>query len=201
MNGIACIVLAAGLSQRFAPGHKLAYAVGGRPLLDHAIAAAAAGVTRLVVVTAAGDAASQALARAHGGEVAINPEPARGLGRSIACGIAALPAAAAGVFIALGDMPCIAPATYAALAAALVVPRGIVVPVHDGQWGHPVLFGAVHLAALAALDGDRGAKRLILAAGEDLRLIDVDDPGVLLDIDAAADVARAESLLARRATP
>ena len=198
MERLAAIVLAAGLSRRFEHGRKLAHPVHGRPLLAHALAAAAAATpASLVVVTAPDDVGSQMLAREFGATIAVNPEPARGLGRTIACGVAALPPGIAGAFVALGDMPCIAPATYRALAAAFGGESAIVVPVHDARWGHPVLFGAAHFAALAVLDGDRGARPVVVAAGASLRTLEVEDLGVLLDVDTAADAEFAKRVLAR----
>jgi CTP:molybdopterin cytidylyltransferase MocA len=201
VEGLAAIVLAAGLSRRFERGFKLGYPVGGHPLLEHALRAVeAAAPAVLVVVTGPDDLLSQALARDHGAHVAVNPEPARGLGRTIACGVEALPDGLRGAFVALGDMPCIAPSTYLALATAFADAQEIVVPVHDARWGHPVLFGAAHFAALLALDGDRGARPVVVAARDTLRTVDVDDPGVLLDVDTLADAAFAERVLARRHT-
>jgi molybdenum cofactor cytidylyltransferase len=62
---------------------------------------------------------------------------------------------------------------------------------HDGRRGHPVGFAAELYSELVQLSGDEGARRLIArypAFG-----IDVDDPGVLQDIDTPADLERVRS--------
>lgn len=82
--------------------------------------------------------------------------------------------------IALGDMPFVKATTLQQLFNALNT-RDVVVPVHDGRWGHPVGFGKAHFPALARLHGDRGG-RAILQAANPFEL-PVNDPGVLLDID------------------
>jgi molybdenum cofactor cytidylyltransferase len=54
--------------------------------------------------------------------------------------------------------------------------------------GHPVGFGAMHGDALAALDGDAGARALIVAASDTVTTLDVDDPGILADVDTPDDL-------------
>jgi molybdenum cofactor cytidylyltransferase len=61
------------------------------------------------------------------------------------------------------------------------------VPFYQGQRGHPVGFGAEHGEALRGLDGDTGA-RALLAANRVARL-DLDDPGILRDVDTPDDLA------------
>ena len=88
------------------------------------------------------------------------------------------------------DTPRVTPATLRALAAAAHV-NAVVVPVHDGRGGHPVLVGRdlwpdVTRAA-AAPDGLRSLRG---ALGERWRRLPVDDAFVLADVDTAADLAR-----------
>jgi molybdenum cofactor cytidylyltransferase len=85
-------------------------------------------------------------------------------------------------------MPWIAPETIAAVARSLEAGASIVAPSYRGQRGHPVAFGAGYRAALLALDGDRGARELVQDAKSSLELVEVDDPGVLRDVDAPADL-------------
>jgi molybdenum cofactor cytidylyltransferase len=51
-----------------------------------------------------------------------------------------------------------------------------------------VLFGAHHLPALAGLSGDRGARSLIEAAGSHVHEVEIESPGILLDVDTPADL-------------
>jgi molybdenum cofactor cytidylyltransferase len=67
-------------------------------------------------------------------------------------------------------------------------PARIVVPEYRGTPGHPVGFGAAHLPALAALTGDRGARAVLQASATAPVRIDVDDPGVLRDVDRPEDL-------------
>jgi molybdenum cofactor cytidylyltransferase len=62
---------------------------------------------------------------------------------------------------------------------------------HHGRRGHPVGFGAELYSELAHLSGDDGARRLVArypAFG-----VEVDDPGVLIDVDTEADLALVRS--------
>jgi molybdenum cofactor cytidylyltransferase len=60
--------------------------------------------------------------------------------------------------------------------------------VHRGERGHPVGFSAAHRDALMTLSGDEGARSLVAHGGVELVRIDVDDPGVLRDVDAPGDL-------------
>ncbi|CAJ0687278.1 Purine catabolism protein PucB [Ralstonia mannitolilytica] len=121
-----------------------------------------------------------------GCEVLRCADAARGMGASLAAGVAARPQAG-GWVIALADMPWIAPATIAQVAGALDA-RHCVAPFYEGQRGHPIGFGADFFAGLTSLDGDEGARRLI-APGTLVR-IDTDDAGILRDVDTPADLTR-----------
>src|SRR4051812_18453828 len=112
-----------------------------------------------------------------------------GMGATLACGIAAA-GDADGWIIALGDMPWIAPATIRAIAAAVASGADIVAPSYRGQRGHPVGFSRRHREALSALTGDAGARVVIARELANVTWIDVDDDGVLRDVDTAADLER-----------
>jgi molybdenum cofactor cytidylyltransferase len=85
-------------------------------------------------------------------------------------------------------MPWIAPATIGAVADALIAGADLVAPAYRGERGHPVGFSRRYCASLAALTGDAGARALIEGHRDGLTLIDVDDAGVLRDVDTPADV-------------
>ena len=92
------------------------------------------------------------------------------------------------VLVALADMPWIRHASMAGVLDALQH-APMAAPSHRGQRGHPVGFRADLLPRLALLSADEGARRLLGQPG--LRLVEVEDPGVLLDIDTPADLDRA----------
>lgn len=194
---LEAVLLAAGRGMRFG-GDKLLAEIDGAPLVARALAAALAAPVRRVFVAVGDDprliAALEAAAdRLHAAARLVPvpvPNAVQGMGVSLRTAVAALPADAEGVFVFLGDMPAIAPQTPAKLALALTGADRIAVPLHGGQRGHPVLFGADWLGALTALEGDAGARKLLAEAGPRLIPVEVDDAGVLFDIDRPGDLAR-----------
>jgi molybdenum cofactor cytidylyltransferase len=61
--------------------------------------------------------------------------------------------------------------------------RLIVVPVHRGQRGNPVLWDRAHFASIIALRGDAGAKRLLADHAEHVKEVDMPTDSVLRDFD------------------
>lgn len=192
---LEAIVLAAGRGVRFG-GDKLLAALNGAPLITGALASALAAPVRRVLVAVGDDPrladALQAAAPPSAADRLVLipvPQAAEGMSASLRTAAAAASPEIDGVFVFLGDMPAIATETPVRLAAALDGPGRIVAPVHAGRRGHPVLFGGGWLPALKTLTGDQGARAVIATAGSSLRLVEVDDPGVLLDIDRPEDLA------------
>lgn len=191
------IVLAAGRGVRFGGG-KLLAGLDGAPLIAGALRTAFLSPVRRVFVALADPAVRAAVEttaerlKAADRLVAVPVENAdEGMGASLRAAASALPNDTAGVFVFLGDMPAIDPATPALLARALESPHDIVAPLHLGRRGHPVLFGATWLPALKALTGDEGARALLENAGARLARLPVQDPGIHLDVDRPEDLARA----------
>jgi molybdenum cofactor cytidylyltransferase len=99
------------------------------------------------------------------------------MGDSIAAAVKAS-GAADGWLVVLGDMPFIQSSSIERVIASV---EGVTVPVSAGQYGHPVAFHRRFGPALMALSGDRGARPLF--AQTQVREVQVDDPGVLWDVD------------------
>ena len=195
------IVLAAGKGSRFlGVDHKLAQSLGGATVLAASLRHAVASNLPVVVVTTAAfaDVARRSVAAR---DVVVLPDvgasgpAALGMGYSIASGVAARPNAS-GWIILPGDMPLVQPATLQAVARELGQ-HAVVYAQHRGRRGHPVGFAAELYSELVVMSGDEGARRLVgryAALG-----VDVDDAGVLIDVDTEADLAsvRASELESR----
>ncbi len=190
---VAAMILAAGASRRFGLRNKLLVPLEGKPVLAHVLALAAQSCDRVIAVTPPDEAVMAEVTRS-GAQIAINDAAAEGMGTSLACGIAALPDEADAALVFLGDMPWIQPTSIAALHQLAVSADGATAPVlrprHQGQAGHPVLFRRVLFPVLKTLSGDQGARRLLAARRHDVAYADVDDPGVLGDIDTPGDLSR-----------
>jgi molybdenum cofactor cytidylyltransferase len=192
VSRVAAVVLAAGLSSRMA-GNKLLAALDGTPVVRHAAEAAATSVASPVIVVT-GNAAREVAEVLHGLDIQIceNPAYASGLSESLKCGVRNVPADCAGAVVMLGDMPFVSAAVIDSLIKTFNPDSGreIVVPVQDGRRGNPVLWGRRFFAEMLALSGDKGAKSLMDLHGDVLYELEVDDDGVLIDIDTARDLER-----------
>ncbi len=188
---VAGLVLAAGLGTRMAGGSKLLREVGGSALVRRAAKALREGGVSPVIAVVGRD--GEPVRRALAGLAdyfAVNPEPARGMGYSLAMGAAALPPGASALAVLPGDMPLLKPSTVALLIEAhLDNPGKIIVPVHQARRGHPVLFPMpLFLADLKAARGDRGGRDILASHPESLAEIETNDPGVLIDVDTEEEL-------------
>jgi molybdenum cofactor cytidylyltransferase len=113
---------------------------------------------------------------------------ARGMGASLAHGVAQA-RGADGWVVALADMPRVPVAIIKEIIASLAGGALIAAPVHKGERGHPVGFGAALRDELLALDGDQGARAVLERHRNSVKLVECDDPGVLYDIDRKTDIA------------
>ena len=188
------IVLAAGSGSRFAAdSHKLAAPFsGGRSVLEATLGQAIASHLHVVVVTTErfADLARESVAAR---DVVVMPEAGLdgpvgvGMGHSISAGVAVRPHAA-GWLVLPGDMPLVQPSTLVAV-ARLLDDHAVVYAQHRGKRGHPVGFAPELYSELLALGGDEGARRLVArypAFG-----VELDDPGILIDIDTTDDLESA----------
>lgn len=180
------VVPAAGLGRRFGgPLHKLEQPFDGSTVLGSTVRHAIETQLPVVVVTTAARAALLARQLATRDIVVLaDGEAANGMGHSIAAGVAAR-SGAPGWLVLPGDMPLVRPGTLLAVAGALEQ-HPVVYAQYRGRRGHPVGFAAELYSELILLRGDDGARRILArypSHGQE-----VDDPGVLLDVDTASDL-------------
>ncbi len=186
----AVIVLAAGRGSRFlGADHKLAQRLGSATVFATTLRHAVATQLPVVVVTTQvfADVARRSVAAR---DVIVLPEvgtpgqEALGMGYSISSGVSAIPDAG-GWLILPGDMPMVRSDTMLEVARELA-DHAVVFAQHKGVRGHPVGFSAELYSELVTLRGDEGARRLVArypAIG-----VEVDEPGVLIDVDTEADL-------------
>jgi molybdenum cofactor cytidylyltransferase len=194
------IVLAAGCGSRFkGSAHKLLQPLGGTTVLSSTLEHAIETGLPIRVVTMPG-LTSQAARHVALRDIVELPDPSQagaeplGMGYSIANGVSAS-ADAAGWLILPGDMPLVRASTLLAVAAQLPQ-HAVVFAQYQGRRGHPVGFAAELFSELVQLTGDEGARRV--AARYPSFGVEVNDPGVLIDVDTADDLA---GLIARAERP
>jgi molybdenum cofactor cytidylyltransferase len=183
------VLLAAGFGSRFDPeglhNKLLARMPDGTPVAHESAHRLLQVVARVLAVVRPGSDALARLLNDAGCDVVFVAGAERGMGASLAAGIEASDDAE-GWIVALADMPRIATTTIETVARSLDEGASLVAPFYQGQRGHPVGFGIEHRDALLALDGDTGAKSLLMS--QRVTKVDVDDPGILRDVDTPEDL-------------
>ena len=123
----------------------------------------------------------------------VNPDPNRGMFSSIQCA-ARWPgwnAALTHWAIILGDQPHLQPATLAALSDfAFRHPGKICQPVRRGHARHPVILSAEAFAALKNAN-DETLRQFLQRKSASVQWVELDDPGLDLDLDHPADYEEA----------
>ncbi|MDR1996051.1 MAG: nucleotidyltransferase family protein [Azonexus sp.] len=194
-NPPTVVVVAAGQGSRFrGVGHKLTQRLHGDSILAITLGHAMATQLPVVIVTTAALAKTVQHESAKSKFVILPDALEFGMGTSIAAGVRAS-ADASGWLILPADMPMIQTSTLLAVAAQLSR-HPIVFAQFHGQRGHPVGFSAALQAELLGLTGDEGARSILLR--HPAHGVEIDDPGVLIDIDTEADLARVSGLMLDR---
>jgi molybdenum cofactor cytidylyltransferase len=174
--------------------------IGGKPIVRHAVEAALASRARPVIVVTGheGDRVAAALkglkvTRVH------NPDYADGLSTSLKAGIGALPPDIDLAVVALGDMPDVTGTLIDKLTAAINPANGalVAVPTREGRRGNPVVWSRRFFEDLAKLEGDTGARHLIVQNNEAVVEVPVEDEGAFVDIDTPEALAQANAKRAK----
>ena len=183
---LGCVVLAAGQGARFG-GDKMHYFVAGKPMLTHVLCALPAErFIRRLVVLPPNDTQLCELARTHGFEPVINPDPSLGVSESVRIGLATVCAGSKpdGVLFAVGDQPYLTQGSVKRLLDMFEEhPQYIVALAANGKRGNPVVFPAYTFEDFSQLDGDMGGSRVIAMHPELLLLCEAVAAKELVDID------------------
>lgn len=182
---LAAVLLAAGQGRRFGGDKCLANLPDGTPMCVHSARKLVALLGRVSCVVRPEDTALIRLLSAEQGiELVFAHEAAQGMSASLRAGLEAN-LMAAGWLIALADMPLIQLSTLRQLQTAFIQHNNIIIPTHQQQAGHPVIFPQRFKAPLLALTGDRGGKAVLRNHPAACCYVEVDDPGILQDFDTA----------------
>ena len=186
------IILAAGLSSRMAENKLLLPWTDGQPIVRHAVQKFVDSNIDPVIVVTGRDQAQVAASLADLPITCVhNPDFATGeMLSSLKTGLRALPTTLPAVFIQPADMPCL-PTNLTAQLASAHEPGFNLAPVFEGQRGHPVLLDRAFWGAMLDLPADAKPRDLIHGSRDRLRLVDVEDAGVVVDVDTREAYERA----------
>jgi molybdenum cofactor cytidylyltransferase len=173
---------------------------GDLPLLRHVLDGLGGGwFGTFVVVGGVHEATVRATVPHGAARVLRNDTPERGQLSSLKVAVRHLRDAgpmAMGVVVALADHPSVSPATVDRLVEATGDGRRpIIVPVHHGRRGHPVVLLRAVWDELLATPDEESARVVVRRDATRVREVAVDDPGVLVDIDTPADLAGLRAVL------
>ncbi|MBE3130521.1 MAG: nucleotidyltransferase family protein [Acidobacteria bacterium] len=185
---IWAVILAAGESRRMGT-QKLLLPFGETTVVGAVVGTALTSrVDRVLVVLGADKDDVREELEPLGIDFAVNDNFAEGMLSSVQTGLRALPADAEAAVVMLGDQPFLpARVVDAVVAAFRRSGMGIVVPVHRGRRGHPVLVGLKYRDEVLSLDPADGLRRLMHAHAEDIFEAEVEDANILRDMDVPED--------------
>ena len=203
-GSLTAIVLAAGQSQRMGEDNKLLLDVGGRPVLVRVLTAfVEAGVPDIIVVTGAErERVMETASTAGPMRFVHNAEYASGMASSIRCGVQSACSETGGYAICPGDLPLLRADTVHRLVQtfdAQQEPR-IVRPRVDSRPGHPVIFGRSFREDLLQLQGDQGGREILQRREHATTHLNVEDEGVLRDVDTSETLRVVRQRIARAST-
>lgn len=187
LNSDCAVLLGAGRSKRFGANKLLHPLDNGVPLAVTSARPLVQAIGRVLAVVRPGEYRLERLLLDESVQVVMCADADQGMGRSLAAGISAA-RDARGWVIALADMPYIQADTIFRVAECLRQGASLVAPVYRGRRGHPVGFGRQYRTELIHLDTEWGAREILRRDVEQLTTFDVDDPGILYDIDTRADM-------------
>lgn len=177
---ITLLIPASGLSRRFGDADKLTAELAGKPLAQHVIdTVESLPFAQRLAVLPTGPSVRRDIFERAGFRCLDNPDPARGMGRSLSIG--ARTCDSAGLLVMLADMPLV---PLGHIKALMAQGRGDHIILTQGEVAQPpaLLCGAA-IAQLSQADGERG---LGGQAGSTLPL----PPALLRDVDTPDTLAR-----------
>lgn len=186
------IILAAGLSRRMGE-QKLLLPYGESTIIETVIGNVTGSVADSVTVVLGSDHDPVRKAIEHlPVEICVNRNHEEGMLSSVICGFEALPDDTGSALVFLGDQPGIPPGvTNAVIAAYNESLHGIVIPVYNHRRGHPLLVDFKYKRDIGRLDLEKGLRALMHLFPEDVLEVEVDVPGILVDIDTPEDYQKA----------
>ena len=198
---VYAIILAAGVSRRFAPKNKLFLSCGRETILGTSVRNTLnSRVNGIVVVVGHQADRVEELLKKYSCPAVLNPDYREGMGSSVIVGIdywlgridADLDA---GFLFALGDQPFIPTSVIDDVIGKYRDTRAdIVVPVFNGRRGHPSIFNRKYADEIRAAAGRWGAREVLLRHPDKILTVPVDTEGVVLDIDTPEDYEKAVGL-------
>ncbi len=191
MQPVPGIILAAGKSRRMGQ-NKLLLPFNNKVILQHVLdTAAQTPLSPLILVLGPESNKLQEQISTGRAVVITNHDTSKGYSSSLQAGLNAIPDQCAGAMFLLGDQPLLLGDTVEKLIRAFQKePLRWIAPSWKGQRGNPVIIPASWFNSIFALSGDTGPRQHLRDPAANLKIIEVDDEGVVFDIDSREDYER-----------
>jgi molybdenum cofactor cytidylyltransferase len=181
---LAAVILAGGASRRMgAPKALLSYQ--GRPFLEHLLDVARhpkIGVRRIVLGADAEPIAKEV--NLSSDEIVINDQWEKGQLSSIQAALRSLPPQTDGVILLLIDHPLISSTLVSELVESFYSSsKPIVLPVHEGRRGHPVIFSSALYQELMDAPLETGARSVVWAHAGEVQIVQTSEEGCVLNLN------------------
>jgi len=190
-QAVTAIVLAAGMSRRMGVPKQLLPS-GDKTLVERVLESVGnSSVGEIVLVL--GHAADQIREQipGEGIRIIVNKAYQEGMGSSLRVGIGAIGSDTQAALIVLADQPFVRSATLDRMIEHYQRFRPqIILPTYRGFRGNPVLLDRSVFAEVATVRGDIGCRAIFGNHLEEIARLEVDDPGILLDVDTPEDLER-----------
>jgi CTP:molybdopterin cytidylyltransferase MocA len=178
------IILAAGESQRIG-SPKALLKIGGETFANRI-----AGIMRDVgihnILLVAGLHRDEIANDSKEYHVLFNPDYSLGQFSSLQRGVRNLPTGTRQVLVWPVDMPLVRKDTVEKLIAGSLQ-QPLILPTFSGKKGHPVIYNSQALLRILTMKPSQTGKELVAHFEGRLAQIEVDDPGILIDIDTPED--------------
>jgi molybdenum cofactor cytidylyltransferase len=186
------ILLAAGESRRMGYPKPL-LRVGDESFLERSVSSVLAFVPRLIIVLGAhAGRIRPAISADSRITVVENHRWQAGQLSSLKAGLSEVGRQADAVLVHLADHPLVHRSTFRQVIEEFAQGReAIAIARHGGKRGHPVVFARSVFQELMDAPEDVGARAVVNRDSSRVLYVEVDDPGVNLDLDTPADLGRA----------
>lgn len=189
---IWALILAAGESKRMGEP-KLLLPYGEKSLIESVVdSAVRSKADGTLIVLGFKQEEIRKKIRSHSVQVTVNPDYQSGMLSSVQKGIRSIPGDAEAVVVILADQPGVDPSVINLLIDSYEKSgMGIHVPVYNRARGHPVLIDMKYGEEILTLSLEIGLRELLLRHPDDICEIEVESPGVLIDVDNQEDYDKA----------
>lgn len=187
---VGAVVLAAGRSSRMG-SPKALLPLDGQPLIGHLIHTLLATIPASQVVVVTGHESKRIQLALDGVAVTFAHNDrweSGGMLSSIQCGAGALRREWDAFFVALLDQPLVQATTLRAMIDRISEPGAkLVLPAHNGRHGHPILIASPCIDEIRSLPASASLRDFVAQHRHQTDVVEVNDPGVLTDVNTPHD--------------